>query len=309
MKKKLLDGFIKGFQWFIIILSWILFVGFWFLWLFLSYATLVYIIIIPLWLLIKLISYLKFKKLVSKSIIIYGPRGAGKGILFNVAIRYYDAVLSNMDYGLNCTIVSPYDYFESINPNSFKNAITNEWVTVEKNHFFEGKPYFLDDTSVYFPNTEDSYLNKTYKSLPLTVTVLRHLYNVPLIINAQDLERPYKRLRELQLDGYLKALRTIGFGFISSRLPIIRKYAITSYRYYETLNSSLSGLLPFSKLGIINSGSDGLYTTTASALKKQYDATNGTIFEGTVFIKKKHLSYDTRYFHSVIFGQPAIKGL
>lgn len=305
MKKKLLDGFIKCVQWFIIVMCWILFIAFWFLFLIWPYASLVYILIIPLWLLIKLFSYFKLKKLVTKSIIIYGARGSGKGILFNSAIRYYDAVLSNMDYGPNCKIISPYDYFESIAPNSFKNAITNDWFKVEKNDYYEGKPYFLDDTNVYFPNTEDSYLNKTYKSLPCTVTLLRHLYNVPLIINAQDLERPYKRLRELQLDGYVKALNTIGFGYISSRLPIIRHYAITSYRYYESLNSALSGLLPFSQLGIINSGSDVLYTSSASALKKQYDATNGEIYEGLCYIKKKQLTYDTRYFHSLIFGKKA----
>jgi len=291
------------FIWTVILTAWAIWIGFWFVWLAFPYIVLVYILVVPLFQIYRLISRIKFMKYIRQSVIIFGGRGKGKGVMFQFAINNEKAVLSSQDFGENCTIVSPHDYFESIAPNDFLSAIKNDWKPVDKHDEWEGKPYYLDDSVVYFPNTEDSYLKKNFKSMPLTVVTLRHLYNTYLVINAQDLDRTWKNLRELQLDGYIKARGVIGFGPIARYLPVIRRFAMVKYSYYDKYQSASEGLLPFSALGIVNESTKGLYTTSASAMKQQYLATNGVISYGLIMVKKKSLFYNTRFFSTVIFKQ------
>jgi len=136
----------------------------------------------------------------------------------------------------------------------------------------------------------------------LQLPAIRHIYGTYNPIQAQNIERLYKPLRELQDDGYIKALRTIGKSWLWRKLPVLRKYFVVSYRYYENLETALKGKLPFSRLGITNEIAQKLYMTTASAMKEQYIAENGEIEQGYVFVKRKTIKYDTRYYHKVFFG-------
>lgn len=304
--KRLIKGtlflLLRMLQWTVIILGWSLLVT-------MVVITLIFPImwlITPL-LLIIVVTLLKmaennYRNYAHQNIIIFGGRGKGKGLLFQKAINLETQVLSNIDYGKDCTVVSPSVYFESIKPNTFKQMIEGKHTQVKLNPNWEKVPYYLDDTAVYFPNTEDSYLKQTYKSMNLFIVIQRHLYNSYTVINTQSLERVYKNLRELQTDGYIKALGTYGKQehYIWNRLPILRHFMAVKYRYYENYDSAVNGLLPFEKLGLINRTSEPLYTTTASALKEQYEGQNGVIRDGIAWLGKKNINYNTRYFKQLL---------
>ena len=50
----------------------------------------------------------------------------------------------------------------------------------------------------------------------------------------------------------------------------------------------------------------GFFNKTTRALKAQFDATNGEIKKGLVFVWKSTIKYDTRYFKKVVFGKTEI---
>jgi len=305
MKRKIKHLILRILQWFIIVLVWALWLTFWLSPFFITpYALLVQIFGISFYILFHFFTNLNLKNRSTKNIIVSGQKGSGKGVLFQHIINLlYGEVLSNLDFGqLSTQLVSPDSYFNSIAPNSFSLAIKDEWRPVDKHPEWEGLPYFLDDSVVYFPNYEDAYLKKHYQSMGLFLVTQRHLYNSYTVINSQILGRSWKLLRELEMDGYINVLGNLGFGYIASRLPYFRKNVIVRYRYYDKLESAESNLLPFGSLGVVNRSTDPLYTTNASALKKQYQATNGTICNGVVIVPKKSLKYDTRYFHKKVFG-------
>ena len=300
-----LKGLLYGLMWFVIILVWTLFIVLIFSMLVVPYM----IIILPVvYLIIKLvikIGHIKFLSVARANVIVHGARGSGKGHLFQYVAIKEPQILSNVYFGDNTIITPPKAYFESISPNISLDMIENKSVIVKKNEAWEGVPYFLDDVSVYFPNYLDDRLKKLYPSMSLFIPIQRHLYNSYTIINVQSIDRAYKILRELQTDGYIKALKTWGYGYIWCRLPIVRKYTRTAYRYHEQLDSALNNRLPFDKLGLMNRTTSPIYTTTAEALKEQYTGQNGIIFDGAVWMKKKHRYYDSRIFHEILFGYKA----
>lgn len=294
-------------QWFLIVLSWLLFVA-----LIVSIFLIPYALLIVPLLFLFLVLYIKLNhrrliKYGQADTIIYGSRGSGKGLIFQFLINNEKKVLSNMNYGPRSSIVSPYTFFESIKPNTFYNFITDTILKVDKVPDWEGIPYYLDDANVYFPNSEDTFLTKYFKSMSSFLTIQRHLYNSYTVINAQSIDRLYKKMRELNLDGYILALGGLGFSsskndpYIWNRLPVFRRFLVVKYRFYDRFDSAINGLLPFNKLGLVNRVASPLISTTPEALKEQYKATNGNIFDGFIFIRKKDIKYNTRYFASLVF--------
>lgn len=314
MKKKLINFAIKYLKTLLRVLQWTVIVFVWLIWITLFVAMFLipyWIIIFPLIILfvkiyIKIV-HLNLQKYAYQNVIVHGGRGKGKGLIFQYLIMKEQEVLSNMPYGDNSVIVDPKKYFGSITPNTSENFLKNEITKCDKHLEWEGKPYYVDDTALYFPNYNDPILKKLYPQISLFIPIQRHLYDSYTVINAQDINRVYKILRELQTDGYIKALSTTGKGFIWNRLPVLRKYYFVKWRYHEKLESAVNNILPFEKLGLINRGSELLYTTTASAMKEQYVGVHGEIKDGFLWLKKKHISYNTRYFHDVFFKENLIK--
>lgn len=298
-------GIILGLQWFVIVLGWSIYIFSFIAMFIVPYWIVIYPILI---LIIKLIVFLNHRRLLSYAegnTIVHGSRGAGKGLIFQYVANKQTEILSNVYFGPNTTLTSPKEYFESIKPNTSVLMVANMSVIVEKNEAWEKVPYFLDDTAIYFPNYLDSQLKKGYPSMSLFIPILRHLYDSWVIMNVQDIERSYKILRELQTDGYIKALRSNGKGYVWNRMPVLRKYMFVKWRYHEKLESAVNNVLPFNKLGIVNKTTERVFTTTASALKEMYDGQHGLINDGFVFIKRKHIHYDTRIFHEKLFGYKA----
>lgn len=307
MKKfqKFLKGFVDVIQFIAIILIWAIWIGLHLLFLLSPWFLLLYIIY-PIVYLVFWFKSLKLKKYGQANVIVHGGKGSGKSLLFQKLILLDKETLGNIDFGYN-KVVSPFDFYESISPNDTKKMMLNKLVLIKKNDFYEGKNYYFDDTNMFASNTEDAFLKKYFTSMSLFILGQRHFYNSCSILNAQSLERIYKNLRELQLDGYLKAERNIGFGRFISALPIFNKYVFINYLYHSNYNSAVQGLLPYKEIAILDTAMSSLHVGAGRALEKIYNAENGLIFRSTVALKKKSIKYDTREYHKWIFGNKFLK--
>lgn len=260
-----------------------------------------------------------WKKLSSGNIFIFGPKGYGKDQLMQLSVikkykgwfnRNRRKALSNIEdqfgYGYGTQFQDPVKVF-SLFPNTYKNLIEHTVQKLIKNPKYEGRDYYLSDASTEFPSHADTELKKAYPSFGMYYALSRQLYNMNIIVNTQVGGRLWILLREQVQDGYVEALGTIGWGKVWSSLPILRNYVFVKARYYQKQQSAELGLLPFSKVALINNSLDHLYLTSGGATKEQYEATNGKIREFTVLMKKKHIKYDTRYFEKVFFTEESIK--
>jgi len=293
----------RTFQWLVIICAWTLFLLFIISPLIWPYAVFVQMGSIVIYVIVKIVAIVRFRGISKQNSIVFGSRGSGKGLIFQYAINSELRAISNIPYGEHVSVIAPQDYFESIKPNTFQNVLSGHVVKVNKVPEWEKIPYYLDDTAVMFPNIEDTFLKKNYKSMPLFITVQRHLYDTYTMINGQSIDRIVKYLRELQMDGLIKALKTLGKGYVWRHCPILRKIFIVKYRFYENLQAAEMGKVPFGKLGIVQPATDTIFMSTASALKAQYEGENGKIFDGILFIGKKSIKYDTRYYQTVFFNE------
>jgi len=301
IRKKYLRVLLRIGQWVLIVFGWTVWILLILSLFYFPYSLVIFPFLFLFFVLFFMIQEMRFKRYAHQSIIIFGGRGKGKGLLFQKAINKEESALCNIPYGPKSTVCDPGTYFESISPNDFQNAISGDIVPVKPNPEWEGVPYYLDDTAVYFPNQEDSFLKKHFKSLALFITIQRHLYDTYTVLNAQNISRVYKNLRELQVDGYIKARRTIGKGYVWRHLPILRRFFVVKWRFYENIDSAEMGLLPFEKMGFLNKATDRIAMSTASALKEQYDGEHGEIKDGFVFISRKKIWYDSRYYRTLFF--------
>lgn len=242
--------------------------------------------------------------------IIYGGRGKGKGLMLNYRIRKDNTKpYCNVPYANSELLEEPIEYLNSIQPLTIESFITGDIEPIKKLEKFEKRNIYLDDVNIYLPNWADSMLKKTYQSMPPMIAINRHLYDAFMIITTQDRERPYKLLKELQSDFSMRAVRVYGKdkGADKSHLwqciPILNHFIAVKYIYHEVPKSQ--DMLPFEAKGVVNETLKHGYLSSGQATKEVYEATHGKIFAGYVIQLKKHISYDTRYFHSVVYGTKA----
>lgn len=218
------------------------------------------------------------------NVAIYGAKGKGKDLLTQLVINLKKKpYLSNIDYGGHFIPIELKDL--NINPNTYEEFINGEVIKIDKKQEWEGLDVYISDCGVFLPSTYDMLLNKTYKSLPIYYALSRHLYNSNINFNTQALNRVWIKLRE-QADYYVLCRGII-------KLPFHILICIT---YYDNYESALRKQKPVRK---------GLFNKFRKSEKAIYDATYGDIHNSIVVIKKKHIHYDTRYFHRVVFGTPA----
>lgn len=253
----------------------------------------------------------RFVKECSGNGIIAGGRGKGKGLLLNKRINADKEHFCNVPYNEKTTVINIKEYIDSIAPNTTDNFITSSVEVVKKIDKFEGRNIYWDDVAVYAPNFMDSKLKKHYPSLSALLPINRHLYNAFMIITIQDFNRPYKLLRELQIDFGIKAIKTLGTYThkIWNAIPILRHFIYTKYIYYENVDSAQKGLLPFNAKTVLTETLKHGYLTAGQATKEQYEAVNGKIKYGFVMQRKSVVKYDTRYFHELVFGETANEAL
>lgn len=248
----------------------------------------------------------QFRKQAKGNGIIYGGRGTGKGILLNYAINHDKTKpYCNVDYKKAELLKDISEYLNSIEPITINDFINNSVKPIKKLDKFEKRNVYLDDINIYLPNWSDTELKKKYPSMPPLLAINRHLYDAYCIITTQDRERPYKIIKELQSDFSIKAIKTTGFNFKARCIPIYRYFVRTKYIYHELPKSV--DMLPFDGSGLVNETAKNAYLTSGQATKEVYEATNGKIRYGMVTQFKKSLNYDTRYFHSVVYGYTSDK--
>lgn len=237
--------------------------------------------------------------------IIFGGRGKGKGLLLNKRINTdkNKKHFCNVPYNDKTELIDVKEYIDSIIPNTTANFINGNVQVVKKVEKFEKVNIYWDDVGVYAPNFMDSDLKKFYPSLSALLPINRHLYDAYMIITTQDITRPYKLLRELQTDFAIKAIKSYGFGWFWSAIPLLRFFSTTKYIYYENNISALNGLLPFQAKGVVNETLKHGLLTAGQATKEVYEAQHGNIRYGRIFQLKKNINYDTRFFHEVVFNE------
>jgi len=252
-----------------------------------------------------LINNLWWRDIFNTNIFIFGTKGSGKDMLMQIGVylnRRKQSYLSNLYYGYRSSVVDNLnDVFDL--SNTYRNLVENKVNIIEKNEDIEGYNFVLSDASLYFPSQEDYLLNRHYPSFPLFYATSRQTYNMNFVVNTQVNGRLWKKLREQVQDGYVKALRTRGFGWLWNCIPFLRHYVVVNLRYYDNEESAVQGLLPFDKVAVINRVLDNVYLTAGGATKEQYEAQYGVIVERSVFMNKRNIVYDTRYFHKVFFGK------
>lgn len=246
----------------------------------------------------------KFQKQAVGNGAIVGGRGKGKGLLLNKRINTdkNKKHFTNVPYNKHSMIFNIKEYIDSILPNTINDFIKGTVKHVNKVEKFESVNVYWDDVAVYAPNHMDSQLKQYYPSLSAILPINRHLYNAYMIITVQDVDRPYKLLRELQTDFVCEAIKSSGWGYIWQSIPILNMISTTKYIYYEKTKAASNGMLPFNAKAIVNETLKHGYLTSGQATKEQYEATNGKISYGRIWQLKKNIKYDTRYFHRVVFG-------
>lgn len=215
--------------------------------------------------------------------ITFGKKGTGKDAVTQEIIacrktHYY----GNIDYGGNCTIVTPNDM--SLSPNTYKNFIKGQVVTIPKK-YKEDSDWYFSDAGIILPSQYDSQLHKDFPSFPIFYALSRHISNSNVHINTQNIERTWKALRE-QADYFIKTLKTTKTPF----------GLIVRVRLFDRYQSAVNDIRPI-KRRLLNKFSKGT--------EDMYRASNGEILEGRIIVWRWHLKYDTRAYHRIIYGEQA----
>lgn len=220
------------------------------------------------------------------SVIVYGPKGSGKDLLFQkvIYLKRKKPYLANIPYGYNCIETPP--KMLSVSPNTFQDFIKGKVKVIPKNDSFEGLDYYFSDIGVFLPCQYGGYLNKEYPSLPIYYALSRHLYLQNIHCNSQNLNRAWNMIRE-QADRFIRCVKKtkLLFGMVCT---------IRMYDKYESANANL---LPMNTSIFSNK--------YEKALQEQYKATNGEILVRKYYIRYKDIKYDTRVFHKYVFGETA----
>lgn len=227
------------------------------------------------------------KKIMQDSLIICGRKGKGKSKVMSkmTSLARKSGYLSNIDFKhKGQEIVKIKDI--NCGQNTYEKFLEGDIFPFDKHESWEGKPVFIDDAGVYLPNYADSSLKKKYPSLPIAYALWRHLYDAPIHMNCQDVNRPWKLLKE-QADGFILCRGTIKFPF---GLHIVR------CTYYSKLASCENELKPLNPL---------LFNKYSKAEVQQYNATNGEIRNFLLFVPTFRHKYDSRAFHKICFGVEA----
>lgn len=221
--------------------------------------------------------------------------------------------LSLYDYGYGAKIV-PINDFELLNKATGKHVSYDEFIKgatiiCDKKKEYEGLDFFLGEAHLSLPNTEHNILDKYFTWLPVFISLSGHLYNMNVIINSQEFNRSWIKIRNQQ-DGYVKAIKTFPHGrswFSRNRkwFPFINKNIYTRIRFYQEYQSAESNVLPFKALGLTNKAMKEIYLTSGEATKQVYNATHGAIYDFWIKTPLKVIRYDDRFFHERIFNEKA----
>jgi len=221
----------------------------------------------------------------SGNVITFGKKGNGKDVVHAMVIHLRKkGHYSNIPYDKNTIILAPAQY--SVGLNDYKNFISGNVIKCKK-LLLEGYDYYLSDGGIVLPSQYDTFLDKQYPGFPIAYALSRHLWGSNVHVNSQALDRVWKKLRE-QADNFVMCRSCTNLG----------THLLVSVRIYEKYSTALQGLAPM-KNSFLNKYARAEYNL--------YKAQNGSIEDLLLFVPKKWLKYDTRYFHQVLFGSKFVK--
>lgn len=210
-----------------------------------------------------------------------GLRGRGKDLLFsfvtNYGKRYKKGYISNVKYNDKCIKANMHELL-SCN-NTFYN-FTNNKINYYEWKYPENTDIFISDAGVYYPNFEHNILDKTYPSAPMFFCLSRHIGNVNVHCNIQNIEKLWDKPRVL-CDTYILCRKArVLFG----------KFAKIKLTIYDNFDSCVSRREPFLAFGL---GKE------YRMRKVEYQARYGNIKNITIrFILKN--KYDSRAFKEIL---------
>lgn len=223
------------------------------------------------------------KRVQQDSLIVFGKKGKGKTLLFSEMTRNEKkGYLSNTDFKRKKGELIEYKDI-TLSPNSWEKVLQGDYSVVDQKPW-EGKAVYLDDAGIFLPNFADSELKKRYPSLPLAYAVWRHLYNAPIHINSQAVDRVYKLLRE-QADGFIRVrgcVRFLGLAFVRCT-------------YYDRIESARQELSPMGSR---------IFNKYSKAEVDKFRAEHGIVKDFLIFAPKWRNKYDSRYFRTKFFEYP-----
>lgn len=215
------------------------------------------------------------------SVIVFGKKGTGKDLLFQYVVNSRKKpYLSNISYGGKYTHI---DIKDLDLKNTYLDFINGKIQKTNKLLDREGKDVYLSDCGIHLPSQYDSSLHKIFPSFSVYYALSRQTYNQNIHCNTQALDRVWKALRE-QADYYIKCNRSFR----------IFNIFIISYTAYDKYSSAKAELLPMKK--------KMFSSKELKARIEQYNATNGLIKNGLLFISHQHIKYDTRAFEKIVFN-------
>lgn len=232
---------------------------------------------------------LKTRKFIVKqfercNIIVFGKKRTGKDLLFQFVINKRDtAHYANIQYSEKTEIRSLKDF--SCAPNIYKNFIDGTVKVIPKKNA-ERTDFYISDGGIILPSQYQGDLVKLYPSFPTYYALTGHLTDSNIHINTQVLTRVWDKLRE-QADGYFMTLNTLHIG----------RLFMTSLIYYDRYQSALDTLRPFP--------CSFFSSKEKKAMKADFDAKHGIVKHMLLFQVLPKSCYDTRYYHRVLYGEPA----
>lgn len=230
----------------------------------------------------------RFKK---GNCIVEGHKGHGKDLLFSYVINKREKKgelhYATINYTPKTEIRSVRDF--NIDPNTYQNFLNEKIIQINKT-LEESRDMYMSDGGLYLPSTYERELCKIYPSLPLFYAVQRHLLNSNFHTNVQNLGRLWDKLRE-QADYYFNCCQALRIG---------KRTFIQKIRYYDNYEAAKAHVLPF-KVNVFLFMKD----KRQEALKHQFDAQNGEVKYLYIINRLPKHHYNTRHFHTVIYGTPA----
>lgn len=218
--------------------------------------------------------------------IVFGKKGTGKDLLFNKVINLRKRkCYANIPYNEKYAEIKQIKDF-TVAPNTYQDFL-NDKVQVVKKLLNENQDFYISDGGIALPSQYQGDLCKLYPSLPIYYALSRHLTNSNIHINTQNLGRVWDKLRE-QADGYFKTKYSLKLG------PLI----FTKFIYYDEYESAKANILPYKTRMVF-------IKAESRANREEYEALHGEVRSYLICQLVKNVKYDSRYFHSVLYGESA----
>lgn len=233
------------------------------------------------------------------SVAVTGLRGRGKDTLFCYVInKRKSPYISNVKYTEKDNIpFMPLAQFD-LGGNKRKDFV-NKTIKPYQYPYPDKIDYYISDSQIYYPAQDFSNLNKEYPTVPLYLSISRHVGNCNVHFNTQNLNRIWDKFRELA-DTYIRCIKCkyiptlkLNLRCIKNKKPLIAKGSKVKLTYYiySDYESCLNRMQPYPK------GRGREYKNK----KAEFTALHGEILKRKITFYSPY-RYDDRIFKTILEG-------